>query len=202
MILTACSQDFGVALQKLDSSNLPQFCLLADGSVVPSVNGDCSSGPGGPPLQSKISTFDTASIQNKKIDVVMVIDDSGSMEEEQAKVKNGLQAVASQYLSHSNFVNNYLDVCVHVISSTYYKTSPSGQGFVGCTSNSSIDLPNLVSTAVNLGIGGSGQEALGKSLITYLTNKDTFTDAVNASSLNLTKRISKRCDSCTRDGHG
>jgi hypothetical protein len=191
-LLTACSQDFGVDLKKLDSSNLPQFCLLADGSVVPSDNGDCSSGGGGPPLQSRTSTFDTASIQNKKIDVVMVIDNSGSMSTEQIKVRDGLAAVASQYLSHVNFTQNFLDVCVHVISSTYYKGTSQDPGFVGCTSNSSINLPNLVGNAVALGTNGSGEEALGKSLVSYLANKSDFNGVLSDQS--LTRRADLRTD--------
>jgi hypothetical protein len=74
---------------------------------------------------------------------------------------------------------------VHVISSSYYKNAPSQEGFVGCTSNSSINLPNLVRDAVNLGINGSGEEALGKSLITYLTSKNNFPSVLSSQTLSL-----------------
>ncbi len=184
LVLSACSQEFGIELKKLTDSSLPEFCQLEDGSVITTTNGECINDPVGEILTKKISSFDASSIQNKKIDVVMVIDNSGSMDAEQQKVRDGLAAVASQYLSHANFTQDSLDVCVHVISSSHYLNSPAGEGFVGCTSNSNINLPNLVNDAVNLGINGSGVEALGKSLITYLSGKNSFSDVVSAPSLN------------------
>jgi hypothetical protein len=91
-----------------------------------------------------------------------------------------------------NYTQNSLDVCVHVISSSYYKGSTQGPGFVGCTSNSSINLPNLVGSAVDIGINGSGEEALGKSLISFLANKSNFDGVLSDQS--LTRRSDLRTD--------
>lgn|GEM_PF-4191876 len=194
LTLSSCTQDFGVSLEKL--SNLPAYCLLADGSVVPSADGDCSTGGGGPPLRSVTETFSSGDIQTKKIDLVLVIDNSGSMYDEQMKVKSGLTAAGAAYFSNPN-----VDVCLWVLSSSRYSVDYQlNQSFsLGC-SNNGTNAGSLTTALGNkidlLGIDGANNEQLGKSLITYLADKVSFHGSTNSveSSSSLALRSGFRAD--------
>ena len=143
--------------------------------------------------------FNPSQISVKKVDLVLVIDNSGSMATEQSEVANGLGAVASAY-----FAQPGLDICISVISSTRYLYASSAsigaqERNLGCsTSNAGAAATSAFITSVkdsilNLGTGGSGQEMLGKSLVSFLANKSSFHGASN--SVDSAASLSLRTDS-------
>jgi hypothetical protein len=182
--MTACSQDFGI--DKL-ASGLPLFCLSTSGEVVPASNGECSGG--GSLVSQNTQVFNASSITRKKIDLILMIDNSPSMSEEQAKVKSGLIAAGNQYFNNPN-----IDLCIWLISSSRYagrsslsnsslSTSVNQGELLGCSSTMSpLGLVSKIQTKIDqIGVNGDRFEQLGKSLITHITNKDNFSQ-VDASS--------------------
>src|SRR5690606_16963449 len=136
--------------------------------------------------------FTLAALNRKKeIDLVFVVDNSGSMAEEQAALAQGFDRVAQTY-----FRNPYVDVCVIIISSDRYlgrtqgayqrERTVKGSNGIQCTSPAGSEswtaserqahLDAFIAdfkTQIQVGTWGGGIELLGKSLVTFLHDQET-----------------------------
>ncbi|MFZ9594967.1 MAG: hypothetical protein ACO3A2_02705 [Bdellovibrionia bacterium] len=127
-------------------------------------------------------TFQIGDLKTKKIDMLFVIDNSGSMKTHQEALTAGISSMATV------FQRADLDICLAVIKSSRYN-SRSGNEFlnIGCTDsnrNTSTVLANFI-TSANVGTSGSGKELAGKALVTFLKNENTWSLAKSS-----TKRTS------------
>ncbi len=141
-------------------------------------------------LTDETQEFSAASIEKKKIDMLFVVDNSGSMSDEQASISQGFSQVASQY-----FLNPNLDICLKIITSDRYLGRVRNDGYqrertVGCTSPDGLSASAQASHAQNLidqfsqsvlvGTSGSNYEMSGKSLVTFLADQNSYSSNVEA----------------------
>ncbi len=125
----------------------------------------------------------------KKIDFLFVVDNSGSMADNQAKLAAGFETFANSF-----FRRDDLDICISIITSDRYLGRNNGSNYarertVPCTNpgawsslspalkNAYIDqIIREFKTKVNVGTRGSGTELIGKSLVTYLHDLDQWNE--------------------------
>lgn len=147
---------------------------------------NASSSPSGLLRES----FSIATVGTKKIDFLFVVDNSQSMADNQAKLASGFESFARSFFKRAD-----LDICVAIITSDRYLGRLGERGYererlVRCTDPQSRKqfsqaeneyfLAGLISefkTKVKVGAKGSGAELMGKSLVTFLRNKNTWEEA-------------------------
>lgn len=141
----------------------------------------------GSPITSSVEVFALNGNRTKKIDFLFVVDNSGSMEDNQTKLANGFEAFANTFFRRED-----LDICVSIITTDRYlgKTdsqAKSRESTIPCTKTPtwamlSAPLKNVYidqvirefKTKINVGTRGSSLEMPGKSLVTYLHDLDQW----------------------------
>jgi hypothetical protein len=187
LALAGCKGDFSFTKVKI-----PVPC-----SGTSSENDPNCIGGGPTSLGAREQSFPLANSGTKKIDLLFIVDDSGSMEPYQQNLANGFAAIADTYFKRED-----LDICVAAISSSRYLgpmmvvggTAHSNEASsIGCTqpagyaswtaaqklANSNLMISNF-RTAVNFGIAGSGKELLGKSMVSFMKNVNTWTNVAGS----------------------
>lgn len=102
--------------------------------------------PGSFRLKQEEELFSAQQDVNTKLDILWVVDNSGSMDEEQAKLREGFSSFASRYMKPT------WDIHLAVITTDTYLANPAFQGTLGAVFNST---KNYNSNYVN-GISSSG----------------------------------------------
>jgi len=133
----------------------------------------------------------------KKIDLLMLVDNSGSMGDDQVALANGFAAIAGKYFRNPGF-----DICISIITSDRYLGRVGANGYerersVGCTNPDgsetwsqqqlSAHWDAIISDfqlKVNVGTQGSSRELVGKSLATFLYHQDAWSSNLNTTQLN------------------
>jgi hypothetical protein len=209
VLLQGCSQDF--AIKKVQIPNLCSGAngaiYPAVGATCNGVSSNGSPTPTSTPIKSptvnlgqKLESFPMADLGQKKIDLLFVVDDSSSMGPYQANLANGFAAIAETFYRRAD-----LDICTAVISSSRYlgKTTVVNSNTItteyvniGCTQPVGSEIwsqqekdrhiSNLIAdfkAKVNFGIKGSGSELLGKSLVSFLYNADTWNNNISTNAV-------------------
>lgn len=143
------------------------------------------------PLQITES-FDAASHGVKKLDFLFVVDNSGSMADNQRRLARGFRAFANTFYRRAD-----LDICTMIITSDRYLgkmgdyeyererrlpcTKPAGSQ-VWSADQMAKHVDSLISTfqeEIFVGTYGSGVELVGKSLVSFLFNQKEFGQVTN-----------------------
>jgi hypothetical protein len=154
-------------------------------------NTDTSTGTGTDTntLVTALSTelFPAATSEIKKIDFLFVVDNSGSMADNQQKLANGFEAFANTFYRRAD-----LDICTTIITSDRYLGRTGSNGYqrvrtLPCTkpadwsamtnaqqTNYIDQLIAEFKTKINVGTNGSGTELVGKSLVTFLHDQNSW----------------------------
>lgn len=156
-----------------------------------------SPSPSSPEPQTTWSTesFKIAADKQRKIDITFVVDNSGSMADEQDHLAEAFASVATTYFKNPN-----LDICIVIITSDRYlgrsngtysrERHVTGSDGLRCTQPEGWDQWTQMrrdehieafirdfKTQVKVGTAGSGREHLGKSLVAYLDGKEEWSEA-------------------------
>jgi hypothetical protein len=145
--------------------------------------------------------FDAASSGIKKIDFLFIVDNSGSMSDNQLKLARGFKAFANTFYRRTD-----LDICTMIITSDRYMGKTGVYGKKGnyqyererrlpCTkpvgsqvwsaAQTQTHIDSLIESfqeEIYVGTYGSGVELLGKSLVSFLFNQDTYREVTNTES--------------------
>jgi hypothetical protein len=141
----------------------------------------------GTPISESVKLFSLNGNRTKKIDFLFVVDNSGSMEDNQIKLANGFESFANTFFRRED-----LDICVSIITTDRYlgkndSQSKSREITIPCTKTPtwsllSTSLKNAYidqvirefKNKINVGTRGSSLEMPGKSLVTYLHDLDQW----------------------------
>jgi hypothetical protein len=201
-----CEQ--GYSVRGVGSNGSVTVALPTDASVVPPSEVKTSPSPtqrvptpvGVPPVgvvgeQGSLMTesFPAATSQIKKIDFLFVIDNSGSMADNQRKLARAFFAFANTFYRRAD-----LDICTMIITSDRYLGRQGDYGYsrereIPCTKPAGSQnwspaqmrahIDELIETfqqEVYVGTYGSGVELLGKSLVSFLYNQDQYAEVTHA----------------------
>lgn len=129
----------------------------------------------------------------KKLDFLFVVDNSGSMADNQDKLAAGFEAFANTYFRRAD-----LDICITIITTDRYLGRTSSRGYererkIQCTKPASENgwnqaqsdayiqhVINDFKARVKVGTNGSSQELAGKSLVAFLYNLNRWGDPIKA----------------------
>jgi hypothetical protein len=182
-----------------------QFFAPADDGNEPFVVGSGANTPtptpsqGGGELSTLLRTesFQAASSRVKKIDFLFVVDNSGSMSDNQRKLAAGFEEFANTFYRRTD-----LDICTAIITTDRYVGKSSGtyqrERFVECTQPAGSEawsdaqrqahIDAVIADfkqKVNVGVNGSGIELPGKSLVSFLYKLNQWGNTIDT-----TKRVS------------
>lgn len=173
--LTACEAPYQIKVQD-KAQDTVQAPAAADGAV------ETISETWGPYYGSK-----------KRIDFVLVIDNSGSMGDNQAKLASELLQIANTF-----FYDRTLDICPVVITSDRYLGRSGREFAVSCSNPDGMETASDAqhrayvdaiklefANRVNVGVSGSAYEYLGASLATFLFDQDQWNGRSNSFSTAL-----------------
>jgi len=187
----------------------PYCCNLMTGSLIPASQTGCDQGQALTPVssndecqnlhQQSPANYGTSTEQfplkansKKKIDFLFVVDNSGSMEDNQSKLADGFEIFANTFFRRSD-----LDICISIITSDRYlgRSAPndySKERTVPCTNAEGWGVLNEgmrnaylnevirdFKNKVKVGTRGNKTELIGKSLVTYLYGLDQWGDEIN-----------------------
>ncbi|MBC7397204.1 MAG: hypothetical protein H7333_07145 [Bdellovibrionales bacterium] len=140
-----------------------------------------------------VESFSAASNQVKKIDFLFVIDNSGSMADNQQKLAAGFKAFANTFYRRAD-----LDICTMIITSDRY-LGKENRGYqrersLPCTKPAGSDRWSTAQMQVHIdamiadfqakafvGTRGSGSELLGKSVVSFLYGLNQWGDKTETS---------------------
>jgi hypothetical protein len=144
----------------------------------------------GTPINESVKLFTLNGNRTKKIDFLFVVDNSGSMEDNQNKLANGFESFANTFFRRED-----LDICVSIITTDRYlgksdSKSKSREITIPCTKTPTWSMlsPTLKNayidqvirefkSKINVGTRGSSLEMPGKSLVTYLHDLDQWDES-------------------------
>lgn len=143
-----------------------------------------------PVILSAHEEFTLSAPRQKKIDFLFVVDNSGSMKDNQAALAEGFRKFASTF-----FYRRDLNVCVAITTSDRYTGRTGSDEYardrsVPCTNPESWEgmtdeqvgaatdaiLEEFVQK-VQVGVDGASKELLGKAVVTWLRDADKYTDS-------------------------
>ena len=167
-----CQQGLGL-MPVTDSNECHQLTLSSGRNVIQS-----------------IERYPISSSSTKKIDFLFVVDNSGSMEDNQRKLASGFESFANTFFRRED-----LDICISIITSDRYRGRggdpyPRREMTIPCTkpatwpiltpTQRSAHIDRVISDfreGMNVGTRGSSLELVGKSLVTYLHNLEQWDDS-------------------------
>lgn len=196
MLLSGCltegqKQFFSFSPNDAIDSNGGSSDGSGSGSSGGSNGGGSTGGSGSVNTVLRSESFNAATSQVKKIDFLFLVDNSGSMADNQAKLAAGFAAFADTFYRRTD-----LDICTMIVTTDRYLGRSNGsyqrERTVPCTrpagsetwtSTQRTQYINSViadfKAKVNVGTNGNGTELPGKSLVTFLYNIDNWNVAIN-----------------------
>lgn len=186
LVLTGCARE--VDFQRMPASSDSSL----SGEIAGDSPGDKDTEGGVPKIYDSEEGFFPAVKTKKKIDILMLVDNSGSMGDDQAALASGFARIADVYFRNPDF-----DICIGIITSDRYLGRTGSGGYsrermVGCTNPDGSEnwdpavrtqhwntLISDFKTKVNVGTNGSSRELAGKSLATFLFNQDVWVSNLN-----------------------
>lgn len=178
---------------ELEAAERPQDGSGGIGWVAPG-----ASPPAGgnllPGQTTRVATesFSAASAKVKKIDFLFVVDNSGSMGDDQARLAQGFEKFANTFYRRAD-----LDICTAIITTDRYLGKFNGtyarERTVACTqpagsatwseAQRQAHVDSIIAdfkVKVNVGTRGSGMELPGKSLVAFLYNQNSYSASINS----------------------